>query len=219
MKMRATRTTSSRDTRRRGFTLVELTLGLIVTAMVSGAVGAFLLAVTRCWDDTANVQSGAVRASQFRTRLAQRIQDAKCIGYWRNGGGGGAKAVSPANVAFIFWQGDTNSDGQMQASELGVVAFNPADQTIDLYTLAAGAPDTICTASDLKNSSAIVDFIGNATAIPLVRGVETAALNVMQEQSETVAPMVTWHLALHQPDGTLSDQSCVVSMRAPSTPP
>ena len=98
-------TISRRNHHRSGFTLVELTLGLLVTTFVAGAVGAFLVAVSRCWNETADVQTGAILASQFTTRLAQRVQDAKRIGYWRDG--------SANNGGFIFWQRDANSDGLM----------------------------------------------------------------------------------------------------------
>jgi len=205
------RTTSQMNTRRRGFTLVELTLGLLVTTFVAGAVGAFLLAVSRCWNGTANVQNGAIRASQFTARLAQRLQDAKRIGYWRDG--------SANNGGFIFWQGDTNADGEMQASEMGVVQFNAVDQTVDLCTLAGGAPDNVWTTADFKDSAAIDNFVAHASFTPLIRGVKTAMLTVTNEQSETVAPTVSWVLAFRQTDGSLSPQTCVAGMRAPATPP
>src|SRR4051794_14624940 len=104
--MATNRETISRiNRRRRGFTLVELTLGLLVTTFVAAAVSAFLLAVSRCWNETANVQNGVIRASQFTTRLGQRLQDAKRIGYWRDG--------SANDGGLIFWQRDTNLDGLM----------------------------------------------------------------------------------------------------------
>ncbi|CAN5695626.1 hypothetical protein BH09PLA1_BH09PLA1_30730 [soil metagenome] len=200
--------------RRRGFTLVEMCLGLLVTGFVSAAVAAFLLAVSACWNQSENAQTGAVRNSQFTSRLSQRIRDAKRIGKWRNG--------SANNAGFIFWQGDANSDGLMQSSELGVVRFNAVDQTIDActYVVPSGGSDTVWSKANLKDANAIEAFVAVATsATPLIRDVQAATLTVSQEQSTVRAPMASWALDFVQPDGTISQQTSLVSMRAPSTPP
>jgi hypothetical protein len=192
---------------RGGFTLIELCLGMLITTMICGAVSAFLLTVSHCWTETDDVQSAVLRGHQFATRLEQRIRDAKRIGYWRDG----------ASAGFIFWQGDTNGDGAMQSSELGVVQYDSTAQTVDLYTLPVGAPDAVWTETDLNNSASIALFITGLTPTAMVRQVTNVHLTIANATSQTVAPSVQWQLCLAQSDGSSLWQTCQAALRGPAT--
>src|SRR4051812_24197908 len=88
---------------RSAFTLVEMCLGLLVSAVIAGAVSAFMVSVSQCWTQTENAQTGALLVNQFATRFTKRFADAKRVGTWRNG--------SLNNAGFIYWQRDVNADG------------------------------------------------------------------------------------------------------------
>src|SRR5438552_3558746 len=96
---------------RQGFTLIELCLGLVVSAMIASALAAFTLAVANCWRQTDATQGAVITVNQLTLRLQNRLQDAKRLGYWTDGSAG-----SPAGM--IYWVRDTNGDGQMQYTEL-----------------------------------------------------------------------------------------------------
>ena len=194
---------------RRGFTFVELCLALVVTSLVSAAVGSFLLSVSACWNATEDVSSTAVRANQFSARLAGRLRDAKRIGYWR----------STNAASLIYWR-DLNNDNAMTNSELGVIKYNAIDQTVDSYVAnPAAALNPAWTGAQLRDITAITTFTAGLTPTPMARNVASADLSVTNADSTDVAPTVTWLLSLTESNGNVTTHTCVASPRGPSTPP
>jgi Tfp pilus assembly protein PilW len=197
---------------RRGFTFIELCLGMVMTAIISGAVASFLLSVSACWNATENLHNATIRANQFSERLAGRIRDAKRIGYWKNASAGGA--------AMIFWR-DCDNDGVMVRTELSVVQYAPLTQTIDLYTapVVNGDVGAEWTPAEFTDPSAIAVFSAGLTPEPMIRNVSAADLGVANATSTDVAPTVSWTLALIDSDGVIVTRQCTAALRGPATPP
>lgn len=205
-------TTSFACARARAFTLVELCLSLVIISLIGSAIAAFLLSVSSCWTASENLQTSAIYANQFTARLCARLNDAKRIGTWVDQGAG--------DPGMIYWR-DINNDGIMTYSELGVIQYNSASRSIDLYTaaLAVGDPDEEWTGSDFLDKAAIIRFIDGLTPTTLIRNVPLPKLAITHADSETIAPTVSWTLELAQPDGgTISSHTAVASLRGPATP-
>lgn len=114
------RTTSDRCS---GFTLLELSISLVVVAMVAGGVSALLLGMSRHWKDSQDIHSVLMAATAISTRLHHELSSARQIGFIRPhpstpgtmGVGGGV----------LLWVADGGSihqpDGRAQISELALI--------------------------------------------------------------------------------------------------
>jgi hypothetical protein len=200
---------------RRAFTLIELCLGMLITVLVTGALAAFMLTVSRHWQSGDGTQSAVLSAGQATLRLQKRLLDAKRIGYWRAG-----SDDEPAALA--YWRIDGNGDNAMQSSELGVIRFNPAEQAIELLTadLSGGEPDDTWSGDDFRSKAAVeaIGIVIPATTVPLIGGVSSATFSVQRDASTTMAPTAQFTLALNQPDGTTLSETCIATLRGPASP-
>jgi type II secretory pathway pseudopilin PulG len=133
----------------RGFTLIELILGMLVTTLVMGAMSAFMLAVGRGWTASDSTQATTNITAQAQLRIQRLLRQARQIGAVRTGALDGS---ATSNAAVLYWKGDANSDNKIQHSELALLEYHPtADpndpQTLRLYqaVLPNGTPDTTIT--------------------------------------------------------------------------
>lgn len=124
-----------------GFTLAELVMALMVTAIVLAAVGSLAYAMT-----SANASSGdtSFKQSYIRSaaiRLTELVRNAKLI------------CGTPDN-AIVIWKADTNSDKKINSDELVYVQTNAAGNQIRLiqYDPIAG---TVFSISDIQSGAAI----------------------------------------------------------------
>src|SRR5829696_9211342 len=69
----------------RGFTVMELCFGLVITALVMAAVASFVMAVSQSWRHSDQVETSAMRAWQATMRLGRAVQDARLIGAYNAG--------------------------------------------------------------------------------------------------------------------------------------
>jgi type II secretory pathway pseudopilin PulG len=197
----------------RGFTFVELCLGLVMTSLIAGAIASFMVSVSRCWNESEELQTAAIRANQFTERLAGKLRGAKRIGYWNAGNSG-------TSACLTYWC-DTNNDEVMQQSELGAINYEPTTHTIDSHVpvVPPGDPDTTWTSADFSAASAATTLVASSKAKPLVRNVGSAELAVSNATSDRVAPTVSWVLNLTEADSSVVTRVCATSLRAPATPP
>jgi hypothetical protein len=165
----------------RGFTLVELCLGLVVTAMVMSAVAALALAVSNCWKFSDALQSGLLTGNQALVRLQRHLHDAKRTGYSTN---------NPPTL--VYWQADANGDGLMQLSELAMIAYNGPARTLDVIrpTVAPGDADATFTYTEFNDAGSVQRLRAHSTATPLVQDVTKASMSVEHANDAAIAPTV-----------------------------
>jgi hypothetical protein len=136
-------------------TLIELSIGLVLTSMVIGALGAVWFAVARTWDQSSAVQATTLTASHAVGRLELTLREAKYVLQYRRGSLGGSDPASAAQV--LFWrkdvwntkalggQQDTNTaaDSTVQAAEMALLEHDPVDRRLYLYESIPAAQMTL----------------------------------------------------------------------------
>jgi hypothetical protein len=136
-----------------GYTLPELVLGMSLTVMVAGAIGAFALALSQSWahgaTDHPTIESEegrpartslAATINQFQgmLRISAVVRDAKLIGHV-DAGTNPPEGETPAAV--MLWLADQSPivanvptvDHQIQLSEIGLLQYDAGTDTVWLY--------------------------------------------------------------------------------------
>ena len=124
--MSALRRTTSPS--RRGFTVFELMLGMIVTSLVLGASAALLSAVAQGWTQSESAGNGSNRVAMTHIRLQRVLRAAKQLGACRPGSIEGTDSA-----ALLIWKGDANLDNKVQFSELALLEHTPGDGKLRCY--------------------------------------------------------------------------------------
>jgi prepilin-type N-terminal cleavage/methylation domain-containing protein len=103
----------------RGFTLAELLVALMVTAIVLGAVGSLAYAMSSAKDasDDTSLKQAQVRAATMR--VTELIRNAKLI------------CGTPTD-AIVIWRADTDSNKKINSDELVYIQSNSARNKIQL---------------------------------------------------------------------------------------
>jgi hypothetical protein len=107
-------------TRRRraaGFTLMELTVGMIVTGLVVMAISALLSAVAQGWEQSGEAQVTSTYRVQTTARMQKVLRGARQLGAVRTGSTDGSLAAG----AVMLWAADDNLDNKVQFSELALL--------------------------------------------------------------------------------------------------
>src|SRR5438874_1445919 len=103
--------------RPRGFTFVELMMGLVITSLVLGALSAFTYAMTAAWKQSDSLQLTHMGSNQATVRIQNVIQQAKLIGLVRPGSLTGTGTAA----AMMYWANDNSADGKIQFAEMGLL--------------------------------------------------------------------------------------------------
>jgi type II secretory pathway pseudopilin PulG len=225
--MRATNNNFARSLRHRGgFTLMELVIGMMVTALVTAASAALLSAVAQGWTQSDTAQDNSLAIIQTHMRLQRVLRSAKQLGLCKTGAIEGSSAAS-----ILIWKGDANLDSQVQFSELALLEHDPADGVIRYYEVVypsnwtvaqQAAADTPALANDeIYDESAIDSFkaIAYVQATVLARGVTGAEFH-RYDSSTTVRPSLDYVLKFPGSNGSDARlEYGSVTVRTPSTLP
>jgi type II secretory pathway pseudopilin PulG len=114
------RPTSSRCGR---FTILELSMSLLIVAIVAGGVASLLLGMSQHWKDTQDTQAVLMAATAISSRLQQELSSARQIGFVR------PQPANPSEFApgggVLLWMEDGGdgfpADGRAQISELALI--------------------------------------------------------------------------------------------------
>ena len=215
--------------RRSGFTLLELTIGLLVTALVLGAVSAFSLSVSRAWENSDDLQSSSLTSTQIAMRLLNELRTVQAFGAVIPGTitpNTSRAAVAPAAV--MLWKRDgtppdySDADGKIQYSELEVIEYEPSADKTTGHTLYAWTAtpliDTQMSRSVFNDPATITEFKKIAARKPLAMNVDGAKFYVLNGASTVQRPVFEFALSFVR-DKTTTTQYGAVSMRAPATQP
>jgi hypothetical protein len=170
---------------RSGLTFVELMLGLSITALVMGAVAAFVTAAGTHWRSSEPGQSVHLAQGQVTVRLQHIVRDSRLIGATRSG----SLDSSGAAAALLLWRADSNEDGQIQLSEIALIEHDRTQAALLVYELRLpaemssaerSARDHTVSYDAIAEPSAPEAFrsIEHVTPVPLARGISGARFHV-----------------------------------------
>lgn len=117
--------------RRRGFTIVELSMGLLVMSIIFAALAGLAVAMSNGWKATESQDNLQVARRQISTQMYYNIRSAKFIGSATADTGGG----STQGAAVIFWKGDKDAGKTMYAYQVAVIEHDVPTATLRLYQL------------------------------------------------------------------------------------
>jgi hypothetical protein len=222
-------------------TLVELSISLVITALVLGALSALWFAVAQTWRTSGASQAATLRASQVVARFEATFRQARYICQWTPGSLDDSSAA-PASCFLWrsdFWNaaGNVNnptdfktqvSDGLVQVGELALVEFDAASKRVYIYqprdpsvmdSSQRAAAGTVWTWSDLSKSSTLTTFksLSYVEKKVLSEGVNAAEFNVPATPA-LGRPMVEFTLNLSSPQ-TKTTVYSTAALRAPSAQP
>jgi hypothetical protein len=209
-------------------TLVELSVGIVITTLVIGALGALWYAVAETWRKSSSSQNVSLTGNQAAARLEAALRQSKYICQWKAGSIDGL--TTPVASAFL-WKGDDwngSPDGQVQVGELALIEHDPAAQRIYLYQakpygsmtldqqIRAG---TVFNWSTLSSSSTPSDFknLDYVQRTVLSEAVTGALFNV-PTATTGARPVLEFSLTISRSSGTTLVYSAA-SLRTPSPRP
>ncbi len=113
----------------RGFTFVELMMGMVVTALVLSALSVFVFGVADAWTGSESAQSIFLSGNMAVDHIDRAVR--QCTAIDPNATPGNLNN-SGAPAACMLWH-DDNGDGLIQYSEMSLLQYVPASQTIQQY--------------------------------------------------------------------------------------
>jgi type II secretory pathway pseudopilin PulG len=131
-----------------GFTLAELLIGLAITGVICTAIASMLHSVAYGSESQSDARRSNMAAKLLRTRLDAAIGNAKMV-------------VAAGSNYIVLWNGETNTDGYPDLSELRRIEFNSTTKQLTSYM----APASLLLANDTQYDLDATDF--NATTIAL----------------------------------------------------
>jgi hypothetical protein len=123
---------------RRAFTLPELILGILFTAMIGASCAAVTLAVSTGWKQADSSNAEYLTRGRTSIYVQSLLRGAKTIGLCRNGSLESPSAASAATV--IFWRADLNGDRLIQLKEVAMLQHSVSDNTLMLYQASFPSP-------------------------------------------------------------------------------
>jgi type II secretory pathway pseudopilin PulG len=209
---------------RRGFTLVELMLGLLVTSLVMAALSLLLAAVGQGWKQSEATQEGATMTSQVHLRIQKCLKSAALIGVIRPGS---IDNMAPQSAAMLIWKNDANRDWKIQFSEMALIEYDKDAGELLYYQAdfsgmsAAAAADndtTLPSNNSLYDDARIAQFKGSYVSYTkLARNVIGCAFH-KNDAYTAVRPAIDYIFKITGPTGTETDYG-TVALRTPATMP
>ncbi len=206
-----------------GFTLLELCFGLLITAMVFGAVAGIATAFSKTWVATEGTQMLQAGSRQSIAQVERELRSAKFVGFASEG-----KSGDPARV--VYWADDTPSganmtgDGKMQVSEVRLIEHDASSDSLFLYKFVPNGSNAATGASELKKSdtddatdAANFKRISGVTAQTLGRNVHEAKFK-LKDAKKGGLPAVEYDLK-YDVDGEEQHEHGTLTLRAPLPDP
>jgi type II secretory pathway pseudopilin PulG len=218
--------------RPRGFTFVELTIGILITSLVMGALAAVLSSVAQGWKQSGTTTSNANLIALANLRLQRTLKAARLIGAVRAGSIDNSSALS---AAALLWKSDANYDWNIQFSEMALLEYRSPSETVDpdtirLYQVSfpsdwttaqkQAADSTFASNDEIYQDGEITTFKGlqYVTWSTLLRNVTGCAFH-KNDSSATTRPSIDYEMILTNSSGTSETNLGSVALRTPSTLP
>jgi prepilin-type N-terminal cleavage/methylation domain-containing protein len=211
--------------RPRGFTLLELLIGMIITSMVLTALATVTYAVSVNWRTAEAVESSYMAGAQVNARLGQHLRSAATLGAIRNGSLNG----SGTSAALFYWKGDDtstsypNGDGKIQYTEIALLEHDAASEELRLYTVtdfatwsgaAQTAADAIAGSVYINAATNMDDFKGACVSH---RVLVKNATGLILKKYIADTPTVEYVVNVRRPDGSIGPYYGTIVLRASLT--
>ena len=136
---------------RGGFTMLELLLASMVTALVAASATTFLSATTNASLTTRDVRSTQNAGHYALTQITKAIREARGIG-------------EVTTTSITLWVNDANKDDKLNLYETAVIRYDAAGkQLIYEYPESSGAtPATVVTTADFKSTTTLEGLMPSA---------------------------------------------------------
>lgn len=187
--------TGAANTRsRRGLTLVELSLGLVLLSLIGAALGSVMLSASNAWSFQQESQDAMAGDRQASHQVYQLLRKAKRIGLATkddqtvdpvliDGAPSIVRSASGVGGHMMIWREDANGDGIMQASEISLVAHNTTDSTLQLFempqsSVVAAVQFAECDIADSLDAETF-KLLSGVTSRVLARNVRTTQFAVV----------------------------------------
>jgi prepilin-type N-terminal cleavage/methylation domain-containing protein len=116
---------------RRGFTIVELSMGLLVMSIIFAAMAGLALAMSNGWKATETQDNLQVARRQTSKQIYYNIRSAKFIG----AASADNADASGQGATVIFWKGDKDPGKVMYAWQIAVIEHDLPTATLRIYQL------------------------------------------------------------------------------------
>jgi prepilin-type N-terminal cleavage/methylation domain-containing protein len=173
-----------RNISRNGFTIVELTMGLLVVSIILAALAGLALAMSNGWQATQTQDNLQIARRQTSTQIYRKVRSAKYIGVATpdNANSGGGSEMGKGAAVF-FWMGETDPGKTMYAYQLAVMEHDMSSATLRLYQLpqtASGAM-TEFKGCDIDDSGDVEKFkqLSGVTCQIIGRNISSATFKVL----------------------------------------
>ena len=223
-------------------TLVELSIGLLVTSIILAALSALWYAVARTWSQNTGSQGTTLTAAHANGRIEQIVRHSKYVVQYRRGSLQPSSSTLTAQVLFWKYDGwnpyalrgdedketEARPDGAAQMAELALLEHDPESRRLYLYQAlpakimsldqrtraAIVAAWAELTASDMPDTFKKYDFVQRQVFCEAVDG---ASFNV-PSWGRTARPAIEYTLRLARGrDHSVSYG--LASLRGPTTRP
>lgn len=115
---------------RRGFTLVEILVAAMITAMTLGAAATMVNAISNAALDTKETRNEKKAGRMLVDRVSEHIRNARGIG-----------EVRPD--AIVLWENDTNSDDRVNLHETSIITYSTSTKEVKRTATAGTSADDV----------------------------------------------------------------------------
>ena len=200
--------------RHRGFTFVELMIGIVVTSIVLTALAVFTFGVGQSWQESDSAQSaflaGSVGVDRLNSivRAAQMIDPSPINGSLDN-------STSPASC--MLWTDNYLIDGHIQYCEMTLLQYDETNQRLVKYSLPQTANNANTQVAGLM-SSASFKALPNIVETSVVNSVTGCQIFSINPGSSTPRPSLEFVLQLKTNKGSSSSLVyTTATVRCPET--
>jgi hypothetical protein len=204
---------------RNAFTLVELCIGLVVLAIVMGALAAFSLATAEAWKQGAvtnavgngdNTAAIPMIANVVSARLDNEIMSCAGVGGYYPGS---LTDSSAQQTSILLWKQNLDSPAtNIEPREVDLLEYDPTNHMIWKYTSAQTTPSITYT---VFTTAWIATFKASATKVPFARNIDGMQINVNTPSSQTQLPLVEYRLYFNRA-GWAQTRYGAVCVRSPT---
>ena len=211
---------------RKGFTLVELVIGLCILAMVATALSGLAFGVCDGWNVNRDAENAYLASRQAARQVQHLLRPARQVGLAAPDGRKIKNdhteiAAAQLGAMCMFWATDDTNAGTAELSELALLEHDLLSGDLKLYRLPSTSAKALtpCRGKDFDDSD---DAIGFKTMAGI--HVQTIATNIseMRFRSYTApgatAPSLIEFTVKMQRDGREFTQYATAALRAPAVP-
>jgi type II secretory pathway pseudopilin PulG len=190
--------------RQRGFTLVELCLGLLATAMIGSALAAFTVTIGKGWQASGGAQSTSLSSAAATLRIQEIVRNARLTGKCDPGALDGS-----ASAAVLLWLEDTNGDGVIQVNECAMIEYDSTSRCIIKRTVpSSGSTASMNYATFSSSSTVLSNFRGDATVTqPVARDIDGALFSANAGDGSTDLPIFEFSLKFQRTQARSNGQT------------